>query len=63
MEIKLFNHKVVIKQVCLISTAHTPDAGVYSHLACIVEGKKGTYLKSKLLTYALDVQEKAGLLQ
>jgi len=37
--------------------------GGYSHLACILEGKKGTYLKSKLLTYALDVQEKAGLLQ
>ena len=25
----------------------------YSHLACIPEGKKGTYLKNKLLTYAL----------
>ena len=37
--------------------------GGYSHLACILEGKKGTYLKSKLLTYSLDIQEKAGLLQ
>ena len=36
---------------------------VYSLLARILEDKKGTYLKSKLLTYSLDVQEKAGLLQ
>ena len=35
----------------------------YCHLACIEEGKKSTYLKSKLHTYALDVKEKAGLLQ
>ena len=33
------------------------------HLAYIVEGKKSTYLKSKLQTYAFDVEEKAGLLQ
>ena len=26
MEIKLYNHRVVIKQVCLISSVHTPDA-------------------------------------
>ena len=31
--------------------------GGYSQLAFIPEGKKGTYLKSKLLTYALDVQK------
>ena len=37
--------------------------GGHSHLACAPEGRKGTYLKSKLLTYTLDVQERAGLVQ
>ena len=44
-------------------SAHTGCRGGYSYLACIPKGKKGTYLKSKMLNYALDVQEKAGLLQ
>ena len=43
--------------------AHARCRGGYAHLACMPEGKKGTYLKTKLLTYALDVQEKVGLLQ
>ena len=62
MEIKPYNHRVVTKQVCLISAAHVLDAGEIFPPS-LHTGGQGTYLKSKLLAYALDDQEKAGLLQ
>ena len=62
-EIKLFNYRVVVTQQCLISAAHTLDAEGILPPNLHTEGKKVTYLKSKLLTYTLDVQEKVVSLQ
>lgn len=48
------NHKAGMFTQCWMHP-YAGWRGGYSLQACIPDGKKGTYLKNKLLTYALDV--------